>query len=158
MNGSLQIMVSWVCIDLDILDKVKSHFTGKLRSSCISFHMADIFVYITLVLPCYLGTLFKLIVFDRQLVFLCLILFKKSDAYLFVNLTCYLVLIHALYKTVKLRPYALQYREAVSCLCCPEPHTPPLFVCKELCPDIGFIHYKVDLLLNILKHKDLNKL
>lgn len=88
MNGSLQITVSWVCIDLDILDKVKSHFTGKLRSSFISFHMADIFVYITLVLPCDLGTLFKLSVFDQQLVFLCLILFKKPDAYLFEMLPC----------------------------------------------------------------------
>lgn len=102
MDRSRKVAVTWVSIDLDVLDKLQSHFTGELLCSCVGLHTADILVHITLVLPCRFGTLSQLVLFGGQLILLCLILFKQADTHLFGNFACHLILVDALDKTVKL--------------------------------------------------------
>ena len=102
MDRSRKVAVTWVSIDLDVLDKLQSHFTGELLRSCVGLHTADILVHITLVLPCRFGTLSQLVLFSGQLILLCLILFKQADTHLFGNFACHLILVDALDKTVKL--------------------------------------------------------
>lgn len=71
MDRSRKVAVTWVSIDLDVLNKLQSHFTGELLRSCVGLHTADILVHITLVLPCRFGTLSQLVLFGGQLILLC---------------------------------------------------------------------------------------
>ena len=102
MDRSRKVAVTWVSIDLDVLDKLQSHFTGELLRSCVGLHTADILVHITLILPCRFGTLSQLVLFSGQLILLCLILFKQADTHLFGNFACHLILVDTLDKTIKL--------------------------------------------------------
>ena len=157
MDRSRKVAVTWVSIDLDVLDKLQSHFTGELLRSCVGLHTADILVHITLVLPCRFGTLSQLVLFSGQLILLCLILFKQADTHLFGNFACHLILVDALDKTVKLV-------DTLHNIVLPFPvgtvlHSIfALLVSEELCSHIRLIHNKVNLMLNILQHKALDQL
>lgn len=157
MDRSRKVAVTWVSIDLDVLDKLQSHFTGELLRSCVGLHTADILVHITLVLPCRFGTLSQLVLFSGQLILLCLILFKQADTHLFGNFACHLILVDALDKTVKLV-------DTLHNIVLPFPvravlHSVlALLVSEELCSHIRLIHHEVDLVLNVLQHKALDQL
>ena len=156
VDRSRKIAVSWVSIDLDVLDKLQCHLTGELLRSCVAFHTADILVNVTLVLPCCFGTLFQLVLFSGQLIFFSLILFKKSDTYLFGYFACDLIFIHALNKPVKFID-TLHYIVLPFLIRAVLHSVFVLLVSEELCLYVRLIHNEVDLVLYVLKHKALDQ-
>ena len=154
VDRSRKVAVSWVSIDLDVLDKLQCHLTGELLRSCVAFHTADILVNITLVLPCCFGTLSQLVLFSGQLILFSLILFKKSDTYLFGNFACDLIFIHALNKPIKLID-TLHYIVLPFLVRAVLYGVFALLVSEELRLYVRLIHNEVDLVLYVLKHKAL---
>ena len=83
VDFAYSLEISGICVNGDVLNKFKSHFTSKFLSTCIAFKTTDIFVNLTLTFTFNIGTLIEFSKFNFKSVKFCLILLNHQVTGLF---------------------------------------------------------------------------